>query len=233
MKLKPIQDDFGCKCVFSETCNTFEKPTLCNCDARGFNFTDVGVLSSDQLPIYGLQYGGSHTPFSSINYNIGPLICFGKKGFYPSEADDIEKENLELRLNELINKVKETKKDLNELSNRTQKLEKQNIDVRLNQLSNALKETQTDLDDLIFVTTSSDRSRISGNVNPNEKKISGPISIANKNFATMLDYSHNFKVSFEYEASATHQSGWHQILLGNLILFVHNINVNILSILTA
>ena len=35
---------FGCKCAFSETCKTFEKPTLCNCDARGFNLTDIVLV---------------------------------------------------------------------------------------------------------------------------------------------------------------------------------------------
>ena len=115
-KLKPIKDDIGCQCALSETCQTFEKPTLCSCDSRGFNVTDVGVLSSDQLPIYGLYHGGSHTPYSFINYDIGPLICSGKKGFYPSEADDIEKETVNSRLEELNNEMKETKENLSEIS---------------------------------------------------------------------------------------------------------------------
>lgn len=114
--LKPIEDDIGCQCAFSQTCKTFEKPTLCNCDSRGFNVTDVGVISSDQLPIYGLYHGGSHTPYSFINYDIGPIICSGKKGFYPSEADDIAKETLNSKLDELKNEMKEAKENLGEIS---------------------------------------------------------------------------------------------------------------------
>jgi len=114
--LKLYQDELGCKCALSESCKTFEKPTLCNCDARGFNLTDEGILSSDQLPIYGLQFGGSHTPYSSVNFDIGPLICSGKTGFYPSEADKLEKEKLNIRLNKLTNKIAETKEGLHELS---------------------------------------------------------------------------------------------------------------------
>jgi len=48
--------------------------------------------------------------------DIGPLICSGKKGFYPSEAEDVEKQNLNLKMKELANEMKETKEDLNELS---------------------------------------------------------------------------------------------------------------------
>ena len=73
-------------------------------------------MSSDQLPIYGLYYGGSHTPYSFINYNVGPLICSGKNGFYPSEADDIAKETFNSRLDELKNEMKETKENLSEIS---------------------------------------------------------------------------------------------------------------------
>ena len=115
-KSKPVKDDIGCQCALSETCKTFEKPTLCNCDSRGFNVTDVGVLSSDHLPIYGIYHGGSHTPYSFIKYDIGPLICSGKKGFYPSETGDIEKELVNSRLNELKNEMKEIKENLSEIS---------------------------------------------------------------------------------------------------------------------
>ena len=79
------------------------------------NLTDVGTLSSELLPIYGLRYGGSHTPFSSVRFNIGPLICFGKTGFYPSEAEDMKKETLNSKIDELTNNMKETKEELHEL----------------------------------------------------------------------------------------------------------------------
>ena len=70
--------------------------------------TDEGILSSDQLPIYGLSYGGSYTPYSSIKFDIGPLLCVGKKGFYPSEAKNLEKEKLDRKLLELTNELEET-----------------------------------------------------------------------------------------------------------------------------
>ena len=95
---------------------TFDKPTLCNCDARGFNLTDEGTLSSDQLPIYGLQFGGSFTPYSNVKFDIGPLVCSGKTGNYPSEATDVEKETLKSKLNDLTNDIAETKGDLHDLS---------------------------------------------------------------------------------------------------------------------
>ena len=94
---------------------TFEKPTLCNCDARGFNLTDEGTLSSDQLPIYGVQFGGSFTPFSNVKFNIGPLICSGKNGYYPSEAENVHKETLNSKMNDLTNDIAETKEDLQDL----------------------------------------------------------------------------------------------------------------------
>ena len=106
---------------------TFEKPTLCNCDARGFNLTDEGIIWSDQLPIYGLQFGGSFTPYSNVKFDIGPLMCSGKKGHYPSEAKILEKEKLNIRLNELTNYMEETKADLNELSDHAAEADKQNL----------------------------------------------------------------------------------------------------------
>ena len=103
--LKLLKDELGCQCALSKSCYSVNKPTLCNCDARGFNLTDVGIMTSDQLPIYGLQYGGSLTPFGSVKVDIGPLICSGKKGFYPSEAEEIEKQNLNLKMKELTNEI--------------------------------------------------------------------------------------------------------------------------------
>ena len=100
-------DTVGCKCSLSRNCKTFGKPNACNCDAPNtFNQTDTGILTSmDKLPIFAVSYGGSLTPYSSINYNIGPLVCSGKKGVFPSEADDIEKERIKSRLRNLENEL--------------------------------------------------------------------------------------------------------------------------------
>ena len=92
-KLRLSQDENGCQCALSATCKTFDRPTLCNCDARGFNSTDEGILTSENLPVYGIGLGGSYTPYSSIKFSIGPLVCTGKRGLYPSEEtkeDSIE-----------------------------------------------------------------------------------------------------------------------------------------------
>ena len=125
--MKIYQYELGCQCALSATCMTFDRPTLCNCDSRGFNLTDEGTLSSDQLPIYGLSYGGSFTPYSSLKVKIGPLICSGKKGSYPSEAENFEKEKLKRKLLQLTNQIAETKKDLDKLVDQSDEIKRQNL----------------------------------------------------------------------------------------------------------
>ena len=83
--MRLYKDELGCQCALSATCKTFDRPTLCNCDARGFNATDEGILSSENLPVYEVRLGGSYSPYSSVKFNVGPLVCTGKNGFYPSE----------------------------------------------------------------------------------------------------------------------------------------------------
>lgn len=99
LKLRLFKDEVGCQCALSASCTTFDRPTSCNCDARGFNSTDEGILSSENLPVYAIALGGSYTPYSSIKFNVGPLVCTGKRGFYPSE---LTKEGLN-ELSEQIN----------------------------------------------------------------------------------------------------------------------------------
>ena len=54
------------------------------------------------------------------------------------------------------------------------------------------------------------------------------IPIAKNKFVSALDYSDNFEMSFEYQALTVPQSGdgWHQILLGKLILFSFDISID-------
>ena len=54
-------------------------------------------------------------------------MCSGKRRYYPSEAKILEKEKLNLQLNDLIKDVQETKADLNELSNQAAEIERQNL----------------------------------------------------------------------------------------------------------
>ena len=110
--------------------------------------TDEGTLSSNNLPIYGLSYGGSFTPYSSVQFNIGPLICSGKKGSYPSETERFEKEKLNRKLLELTNEIEETKEDLNALSDQAEEVKNQNLNSKINDLRNNMTETKEDLNQL-------------------------------------------------------------------------------------
>ena len=65
---------------FVKTCYSIDNQTLCNCDSRGFNFTDVGILTSKQLPNDDVQYDGSITPPSLIRFDLSPFMCSGNKG---------------------------------------------------------------------------------------------------------------------------------------------------------
>ena len=110
--------------------------------------TDEGILSSDQLPIYGLSYGGSYTPYSSIKFDIGPLLCVGKKGLYPSESEKLEKQKLNRRLLELTNELAETKEGLDELTDQTEEIKNQNLNSKISDLTIHMKETKDDLKQL-------------------------------------------------------------------------------------
>ena len=81
----------GCQCSLTASCdNSFNGNNLCNCDDRENN-VDVGILSSrQQLPVTQLAYGASHRRHSWIHYTLGDLICYGKRGLYPSEVEDAD-----------------------------------------------------------------------------------------------------------------------------------------------
>ena len=70
--------------------SVFNDDNVCNCDDRENN-VDVGILTSrDQLPVTQLAYGASNHRYSWIHYTLGDLVCFGKRGLYPSEAADTD-----------------------------------------------------------------------------------------------------------------------------------------------
>ena len=48
--------------------------------------------------------------------------------------------------------------------------------------------------------------------------INGPISITENNLVSNLDYEDNFEVSFEYKASTLPGAGWHEVLIGNVVI---------------
>ena len=178
----------------SDSCNTFEKPTLCNCDARSFNLTDEGTLSSDLLPIYALQYGGSVTPYSLIKFSIGPLICSGKQGFYPSEAEDFEKQTLKSKIYNLTNEIAETKQGLHDLSDQLEDHMK----------TTTTKTTTTTTTSTRTTTTTADPKlhfEMIGRLRP---------SLGNK-IVEITKYYHNYEFSMELKYDNL-QNSWFQLL---------------------
>ena len=83
--------DEGCQCSLDNSCDSrYNDNNLCNCDDRDIG-TDVGILSSrDQLPVTQLAFGDSEHRYSFIHYTLGDLVCYGKRGLYPSEADNAD-----------------------------------------------------------------------------------------------------------------------------------------------
>ena len=45
--------------------------------------------------------------FASIHTRLGPLICSGKKGYFPSEAEDVEMEDIKSKIDELAVQLEE------------------------------------------------------------------------------------------------------------------------------
>ena len=72
--------DTGCQCSLDGTCaKTLNNDPVCNCDSIGANLIDDGNLTDkDSLPVKSLKYGASVTPYSSVKYVLGPLVCSGK-----------------------------------------------------------------------------------------------------------------------------------------------------------
>ena len=83
--------EIGCQCSLTNSCDSrYNDDNICNCDDRDTN-SDVGVLSSrDQLPVTQLAYGDSDHRYSFIHYELGDLVCYGKRGLYPSEAAETD-----------------------------------------------------------------------------------------------------------------------------------------------
>ena len=84
--------DTGCQCSIDGNCKkTQSTDPICNCDTIGTDLIDDGILTNkDTLPVKSLRYGGSLTPYSTIRYFLGPLVCRGKARV-SSEAEILEK----------------------------------------------------------------------------------------------------------------------------------------------
>ena len=63
------------------------KDNICNCDDMNSADVDSGLLTNkNHLPVSQLNYGDSAGRYSWIEYELGPLICQGQGGLYPSET---------------------------------------------------------------------------------------------------------------------------------------------------
>jgi len=206
LKLKLFEDEIGCQCALSDTCETIDKPTHCNCDARGFNLTDVGILSSETLPIYGLRYGGSFTPYSLINFDIGPLVCSGKKGYYPSEAEDMEKEKLNSKLNKLTTEIEETNEDLQELSD---------------QLNEHLRTTTTTTTTTTTSTTTTTTTTTTADPRLHFEKLETFKANATSKIGQITKYYHNYEFSMELKYGKS--EGAKHLIEGSFSFFVKRI----------
>ena len=94
MKLVKPFSDTGCECSSNSSCHISLSPD-CNCNSFLPNSSDRGVIYSlAKLPIMKLNYGGSISPYSFINFKLGPMVCSGKSTFYPSEMAEAERNQL-------------------------------------------------------------------------------------------------------------------------------------------
>ena len=90
----------GCECGLNKSCAKILHETKCNCDSYLENMTDKGMLTSmENLPVKKLNYGGAFSSSSSIQFNLGPLVCSGKSKPYASEYLDIMKKQIEMIIN--------------------------------------------------------------------------------------------------------------------------------------
>ena len=86
--------DTGCECSSNSSCNISLSPD-CNCNSFLPNSSDQGTIYSlSKLPIMKLNYGGSISPYSSIHFKLGPMVCSGKSTYYPSESAQAERKAL-------------------------------------------------------------------------------------------------------------------------------------------
>ena len=95
---------------------------------------DGGVLTAKQaLPVMKLNYGGSFSRISSINYTLGPLICSGESNTvfsslllllvstiimlnyegksrpYPSEKEKVARDEMQSKIEEMRASIEELK----------------------------------------------------------------------------------------------------------------------------
>ena len=105
--------DEGCQCSIEGECASYGLlKTLCNCDGFGTNVVDRGqIISMHKLPVTSLNYGTS-IPIGNINYYLGPMICSGKRGIFPSEQDEADKQFVQRQIQNVTQDLHTAKKDI-------------------------------------------------------------------------------------------------------------------------
>ena len=118
----------GCKCSTENSCLTDFSAARninykCHCDSYLPNAHDDGLLiSTKKLPVMKLHYGGSITPYSSINFKLNPMICSGKKDFYPSESAIKERNQLKQEILSMKNELNQRDSEIDIINNSTLKV---------------------------------------------------------------------------------------------------------------
>ena len=105
--------DEGCQCSLEGECASLGLfKTLCNCDGFGNNVVDKGEITSmNKLPITKLNYGTSIAN-GNIKYYLGPMICTGKRGIFPSEQDDADKQLVQEQIKNVTEELRTAKKEI-------------------------------------------------------------------------------------------------------------------------
>ena len=126
--------DEGCKCSDENSCDSGFSAARninykCNCDSYLPDAHDYGILeSTSKLPIMKLHYGGSITPFSEIVFKLEPMVCSGKKTYYPSELALEDRNHIKKRVSTFETKLEQTKIKAETIINSTlNRIESQNV----------------------------------------------------------------------------------------------------------
>ena len=155
--------DEGCRCSLEGECASFGlTKTLCNCDGFANKAVDIGEISSmHKLPITQLNYGTSIST-GHIHYFLGPMICGGKRGLFPSEKNEVEKQIVQEQITNISNKLQITETnvrsdienfrlviddlttDFNKTSGKNE-AEKQIVQEKITNISNKLQITETNV----------------------------------------------------------------------------------------
>ena len=145
--------DEGCRCSFEGECASFGlMKTQCNCDGFGKDAIDSGEITSMmKLPITKLNYGTS-IPTGHINYYLGPMICGGKRGSFPSEKFEIDKKIVQEQIRNVTNNLQQSKHEVESAISKLHKdveqkieIEKKNVEELKTDITNNLQRSKNEV----------------------------------------------------------------------------------------